>query len=88
MRCQVIPKYGRENQLKVRYTLKFMLTTTLANFVYNLRLTEQQKEDKRRQKGSEKEVKEELRATKDELGKAYEDIDELRRGNDIMHKAM
>lgn len=55
---------------------------------YNLRLTEQQKEDKRRQKGSEKEVKEELRATKDELGKAYEDIDELRRGNDIMHKAM
>lgn len=55
---------------------------------YNLRLTEQQKEDKRRQKGSEKEVKEELRATKDELGKAYEDIGELRRGNDIMHKAM
>ena len=51
-------------------------------------MTEQEEEDKGKEKAHEKELKEELQATKEELRKAYEDLDGLRHGNEKNYNTM
>lgn len=49
-------------------------------------MTEQEEEDKGKEKAHEKEIKKELQATKEELRKAYEDG--LRHGNEKNYNTM